>query len=377
MTKTAESFIISETDAEVRYLKFTREDTKVIKGIAICLMLCHHLFAYPTRVIEPNTFVSFFTFGSTSLATYIGQFGIICIPTFLFLGGFGTYLSASKVDDVGTLVTGRIVGLYKLVWQVFLLSLPFSIFFHRNMGSTLTRSVIYNFLTLDCSFNEEWWFILPYAVMLAFFPAVKRLLDRKGATLGGSILLIVIFSLFYNYFYPEILKLPFCDSFRVSQFQHRFMECLQVFPAFYLGCVFAKYSLLDKIREKLGGKPLWCVISLIFMAGIFYIHLYNKDKYDFINGAVFVCCLTVWLPVGFMKYPWKLFRALGEESTFMWLTHTFFCYYWCQRLVYAPKYAVLIFLWLLVLSFLAAKLIRAIWEYIGKLFVHCKLTDKK
>ena len=349
-------------------MKFTRDDTKVIKGIAICLMLCHHLFAYPTRVIEPNTFVSFFSFGETTLATYLGQFSMICMPLFLFMGGYGTYISASKTDDMNAFVIGKITGLYKLVWQVFLLSLPFSVFFHRNMGSTLTRSVIYNFLTLDCSFNEEWWFILPYAVMIALFPTVRRFVDRKNATLAGSFVFIVLYSLFLNYFYPALLEYPFFSTFRGSQFQHRLKEVLQVFPAFYLGCVFAKYGLLDKLKEKLGGRAIWCAVSLVVMAGLFYIHLYNKDKYDFLNAAVFVCCLTVWLPVGFMKYPLKLLKALGEESTFMWLTHTFFCYYWCQRLVYAPKYAVLIFLWLLVLSFLAAKLIRVIWKYVGILF---------
>lgn len=348
-------------------MNFTREDTRVIKGAAICLMLCHHLFAFPTRVIEPSTFVSFLSFGSTTLATYIGQFGSICLPMFLFLGGYGIYLSASDKEDMNSFLIDRITGLYRLVWQVFIISLPFSIYFHRNMGSTLTRSVIYNFLTLECSFNEEWWFILPYAVMIALFPMIRRMVDRKNATLAGSIIFIVLYSLFYNYFYPEILRFSFFESFRCSRFQHRFKETLEIFPAFYLGCVFAKYSLLDKLKEKTGGKAFWCAASLAVMAAIFYIHLYNKDKYDFINAAVFISCITIWLPVGFMKYPWKLLKALGDESTFIWLTHTFFCYYFFQRIVYAPKYAVLIFLWLLLLSYTAAKLIRVFWKAVGML----------
>lgn len=346
-------------------MKFTREDTKVVKGIAICLMLCHHLFAFPTKVAEPSTFVSLFSFGQTSFATYLGQFSMICMPVFLFIGGYGTYLSALKTKDENALVIGKIAGLYKLVWQVFLLSLPFSIYFNRRLGSKLIISIIYNFLTLNCGFNEEWWFILPYAVMIALFPLIRRLIDRKNATLVGSVLFIVIYSLFYNYFYPEILKYPFFASFSASMFQHRLKEVLQIFPAFYLGCLAAKYVLLDKIKERLGGRPLWCAAALAVMLGIFYIHLYNKQKYEFFDAAVLVCCITVWLPLDFMKYPWKVFRALGEESTFMWLTHTFFCYYWCQRLVYAPKYAPLIFLWLLALSFAAAKLVRTFWKYVS------------
>ena len=29
---------------------FTRESTKIAKGFAIVLMLCHHLFAFPDRI---------------------------------------------------------------------------------------------------------------------------------------------------------------------------------------------------------------------------------------------------------------------------------------------------------------------------------------
>ena len=140
------------------------------------------------------------------------------------MGGYGTYLSALRSEDENALVIGKITGLYKLVWQVFILSVPFSAFFHRYLGSRLTRAVIYNFLTLECSFNEEWWFILPYAVMLALFPLIKRLVDRKNATFAGSVLLIIVYSLFYNYFFSQMIKYPFFDTFRESVFRHRLKE---------------------------------------------------------------------------------------------------------------------------------------------------------
>ena len=52
----------------------------------------------------------------------------------------------------------------------------------------------------------------------------------------------------------------------------------------------------------------------------------------------------------------------------MWLTHTFFCYYWLQRLVYLPRYSPLIFLWLTALSYGSAKLIRLIYRLIARIF---------
>ena len=90
--------------------------------------------------------------------------------------------------------------------------------------------------------------------------------------------------------------------------------------------------------------------------------------YNFVDAAVFICCITVFLPTKAGQWAGKVFEILGEESTFMWLTHTFFCYYWCQKLVFAPKYSIVIFLWLLALSFASAKLIRFVYKHLGILY---------
>ena len=43
--------------------------------------------------------------------------------------------------------------------------------------------VIYNFLGLSFSFNNEWWFVLPFAVLLVLFPAMKRFAERLSGGL--------------------------------------------------------------------------------------------------------------------------------------------------------------------------------------------------
>ena len=77
-------------------------------------------------------------------------------------------------------------------------------------------------------------------------------------------------------------------------------------------------------------------------------------------------CLTVLLLTKPMALAGRVLAKLGEESAIMWLVHTFLCYYWLQRLVYAPKYAVLIFLWLVALSYGFARLIRLLYSALGK-----------
>ena len=103
------------------------------------------------------------------------------------------------------------------------------------------------------------------------------------------------------------------------------------------------------------------------MGALLYIHPFNWLAYDFINAAVFIMCMLALLGsrIGTLVTP--VLIKLGEESTCMWLVHTLLCYKWCQKLVYAPKYAVLIFLWLVALSYGFARLIRLLYSALGKL----------
>ena len=348
-------------------MKFTKEDTKIMKGAALCLMLYHHLFAYPDKIREGIRFVSLCSFGGTTLSTYIGQFGRICMPMFLFLSGYGTYLSSKKSENVRAMSFQRIKGLYKQVWQVFFLSLPVSLWLNRVKGAALIKEAVLNGLTLACSFNEEWWFILPFAVLLVLFPVIKRCLDRQNANLYTDFLFVLLYSAFYNYIVPGIFSAFPLAGFERSAVWHRMNEALSIFPAFFLGCVFAKYGILDRVKSDCAGKPGWCVLSLVCIGALFYLHLYNYMCYDFINCAVLILCLTVLTPLRILRWPFRFLSKLSEESTFMWLTHTFFSSYWCQKLVFAPRYSLLIFAFLVALSYAAAKFIRFFWKTASRL----------
>lgn len=60
-----------------------------MKGIALLLMLACHLWAFPDRIpyevkIGTNIYVS-----DMELTVAIGTFGKICVPIYMFLGGYG------------------------------------------------------------------------------------------------------------------------------------------------------------------------------------------------------------------------------------------------------------------------------------------------
>jgi uncharacterized membrane protein len=60
----------------------TKDDTLLVKGVAICLMLCHHLFNDE--------------FGNVVFQT--AQFGKVCVALFLFVSSYGLSIQYNTIQ---------------------------------------------------------------------------------------------------------------------------------------------------------------------------------------------------------------------------------------------------------------------------------------
>lgn len=110
-------------------MEFTKEDTKVVKGFAILLMLMHHLWGFPDRIPGDGLLYSFHIFGRSSIQ-YLGMFGKICVSIFFFIGGYGIYKSAqTQAFDL----VGKLKRLYISYWKVFVIFVPLT-FGMRSIG---------------------------------------------------------------------------------------------------------------------------------------------------------------------------------------------------------------------------------------------------
>ena len=162
---------------EVGHMEFTRRDTKIMKGIAICLMICHHTFTFADR-LHGVGYVSLFSVFGYPFATFFGHFSRVCLYIFTLLGGYGTYVSAKKNGDLTALTGRHLVSLYTTYWKVFAICVP--LYFLAGLGPAEhpVQDVIYSFLGMRFSFCEEWWFVVPYALLTITFPFMQRVIDR-------------------------------------------------------------------------------------------------------------------------------------------------------------------------------------------------------
>lgn len=338
--------------------EFTKAHTQIAKGIAITLMMIHHLFRFPDR-IKDVSYISILPFGKPGFEYVLGDFGNICIAMFLFLSGYGLYISTLNKESY-TLKdsVGKIIKLLINYWVVFIVFVPIGlIFFSNNIRYNFNiTSFIANFTTTSSSYNSEWWFVRLYIELLLLFPLIKLILKRRIMASFALILSFYIVAIVMELIPVIAPQLAFLKkSFIYGDIRNLLFWQM----TFCTGFIFAKFKLFSHMnewimRKKLDKKIFYIPTLITIIAvriGCSYVFEFigkgNPTYIDFMLAPIFVLICTKFI-YGYRGN--KIFSTLGKHSTNMWLTHTFFCYYYFQNLVYMPKVSILILMWLAALS---------------------------
>lgn len=343
---------------------FSREETKMMKGIAIILMLYHHLFAFPERFPESISYISTFALAGNTISYWIGCFGKICVALYLFLGGYGTYLSAQKSESIDKLVGRKIKNLYLVYWKVFLVFIPLCMALNVSRVTKNVETLIWNFTGLRTSYNGEWWFFTPYVILLVLFPLLYRFLSVKKEI---WIDLVKVFALnaFIQFIIPVVVCMPFTGNFSSSLFWSTLNGGLAQLPVFAMGCFFAKYDLLSQIKRKSSENYWYFGIAVLSLPLTFYMRKktgYLFNAYDLVYAPLIVISASIVLENKLLSPISKVLIKIGNQSTIIWLTHSFYCYMLCPKIVFLPRYAPLIVAWLCLICYVTALAINALYK---------------
>lgn len=351
-------------------LTFSRTDTKCIKAFALFLMLWHHLFAFPERIhVDYNQWL---VVGGVPLDQMIGSFGKICVALFLFVGGVGTYYTVTKQRSdkkKNSTVVRKAAGLYAAFWRVFLVVVPISYIFHTKNAVLNVNEVALNFFGIEMSFCGEWWFLTPYIVLTLASPIIVKIISKQNNQLK-SVIIATLYYLLTAVCLPFLLKLDIFDT--PNMVWADVTLALRLSTSFIVGCLFARYDWLSKIKDVLGRNYIYSFLAFCLLPVMVWMRHYVSDEYDCIYAIATVICLIAILSMPIMKYPKKLLAIIGAQSTNMWLLHSIFCYDWMQGVIFWPHEPILIFILLVVVSFLAGLLLDYFWKAL--LFIWCKLN---
>ena len=346
-------------------MTFSKEDTKVVKGAAVMLMLYHHLFAWPLRIAEDISYISCFEIAGNTSAYWVGLFGKLCVALFFFLGGYGTFLSARKSENLTRTIWGKIKNLYTAYWKVFVFFVPICMLCGVPRVEKDLFALVGNFFGFDITYNGEWWFFTPYVLLIAAYPAVHKLINRNS-NVFTDLFGVFLWNTVIKYVVPNILSYPWAASLNNSHFWKLFYGMLPHTPIFLLGCVFAKYDLLAKVKERFSGKLSGFLLGAVVLLLTFYLRKRTSLDYDIVYAPVFASALILFLSIKPGKPIYFLLKKVGQESTTIWLVHSFYCYHLCQRFIFLPRYTPLIFLLLLAVSYATAVLLRCFFSLLKK-----------
>ena len=184
----------------IQWNGITRNDTTVLKGISISVIILHNYYhSFPSWGLEnefsfkPERF-EFFS-GNLSLNLYnnvgllFSYFGHYGVQLFVFLSSYGLYLSyKNKPIEYWSFVRGRIWKLWPAFFLAVLFFLAVNIITYKHFnhpelyqGSLLRLSLLSN-LVPGKSFDivGPWWFYSMIVQFYLLFPLLRKLFARHG-----------------------------------------------------------------------------------------------------------------------------------------------------------------------------------------------------
>jgi len=365
-----------------------KKDSTLIYGIAILMMIYHHLFSNPQRLGDTSYFSILNTMFGGITEQRLAWLFRLCVPFYAFISGYGICTIISKKDytercslsSIGNnylLALKQILKLMKKYWLVLAIFLPIGLlFFNFSLigPRTFTRCI----LGLGNDYNAEWWYIKQYMMMVLLFPIFDFILCNLLSFInnyviakfkyGKVIILGVIF--LCGVFFLLFRNAP-VFSYLISQLDNgNFVFTL----VFFVGFLCAFFHLFEIGSKNLTFQKLklFLAFALLFVCvGIRWIRAYDAVycKYDaFITAPIIYSVVTL---CNYLKPLAVFLQNIGRYSTYMWLTHTFFCFYYMSHWILATRLSFFMFLATTVLS-LFTSWILTFWEKKISLFFTSK-----
>jgi hypothetical protein len=362
-------------------MKFTKEHTMQMKGIAIIILLFHHCFLNAQRWATvpyeklattkgwgyyPISFAPF----SSHTIQYLASFSKICVAMFVFMTGYGmwvSYESQKKKTTMSNYIKKRMVTLMTGFLIIFvvteILAIPTGRFIEV-YGHDF-RSVVY--MIIDALglakllgtplFCLTWWYMSLAIVLIMIFPFVHSIMEKyQWVVVVASIIV------------------PRACGFGQSTDLFRYLL------AYTLGMYFAQHDLLARIKEKfmeqnVAGKLLSLIVSLIGLAVIIKCrqNAWIGWKYlDFWDGfAAMYVIVNSYIYILNGKCIVKGLGFLGKHSMNIFLIHSFYRDVFFHEFTYSFYYA-----WLDYIVLMAISLVTSIvLEWFKKLIRYEKFID--
>lgn len=323
----------------------SKDDTTMLKGIAILMMLFLHLFSNPETAAS---YTPLLWFGHTPFATIFTR---ACNPVgfFLVCSGYGlAYVyHRGKLNAVSQ--GKRLLKLYLNYWLILLIFVTIGSVLQPNHFPGSMTAFIENFTGWNTDYYDHpAWFLLPYALLSLTALWIFKAMDRLGIVKSLLVSFVLCFGsmvVISRYIAPNNLQ---HEWFTI------FFTYFDLLFAFVLGaCINYKFETGKITIDILCNHQGLTILLLVLW---FAIHLLTGSA---AFGPFFLFAfMVIFLNLRFKGIVRNVLLELGRKSMPMWLTHAFFYGYLFHDFIYDFKYSIVIFLVLVIISYLTAIVIQ-------------------
>ncbi|MDE6110696.1 MAG: acyltransferase, partial [Eubacterium sp.] len=352
----------------------TKKDSLAMKGIAIIIMVFHHLFCEVSRF--ENYDVSFAPF-SQDFVVSVSLMMKICVSIFAFITGYGLLKSIAKTPlDRSSVFKWNITRLLKtmsgfyfvyvitFVTTQLLSGLPMKAYFS---GSKI-KGILYvlaDFSGLSALFGTPkligtWWYMSAAVIFILLVPIIYSVSKKIGYLPVVAVVIIL----------PRLLNVGYPGGINPYSF---------ILPMVF-GMIFSDYNLFEKLNTmKPKNKTAAYITDFIFfgLSVVFFyfvsINFKTSEAWEILFGVspvFFICfCRYCIIRIPVLK---TILEYLGKHSFTLFLTHSFIRYTYLNEFTYSFGNFMVIFIVLFILSLLLAVVI----DFIKQLVQYDKLINK-
>lgn len=340
----------------------TKDDSLVIKGVAILAMMWNHCFL-PDRFEKFDlTFVPFGVHRVTQIAVFLK----ICVSLFAFVSGYGLYYSLRSLEKKGgglssqgvsTWYKTRYVKSFSDYWLIVVLAWiicqlldghTYKTYFANSLLGGIS-SMLMQLLGVSAFFEAPmliatWWYMSAALIFILLAPLAYLLMRRFGGIFCFGAVLVVA---------------------RVAGGYPGGTNWLSFLPAFVIGMACADSDIMRRIRAFADSSPARSaavIVSLLLATLLCYKlrqALHIKLYWDLHWGLFMpIYIALIMLTVARIPGVKDVLHFLGSWSADVFLIHSFFRAHYAIEFVYAPGNFMLVMARLLALGLIATALFR-------------------
>lgn len=344
---------------------FSKEKTDYIKGIAIILMLFHHLFGFPDWLTDGVTYIGI-PLRVHTVEYAIGRFAHVCVALFAFVTGYGMFFSY-RSGGIFKKSLRRGASFLVGYWLVlFGIAIPVNI----ALGKTdITPSLVFlNLFAIDNTLVSFAWYVRFYLALLVTLPVAYKLMSRHALATTAAFL-----------FVPPLAIIALgqiaSDSLLVGKCTYLASEYFLWIGCALSGMCFARYSFFDffdRIGSRLGRVciPIFAVLCalLAFCRAYLPETVGSAFNLDCIYAPIFVFLfgsIAEYLP-NLVK---RFLKMMSRHSMNIWFLHSLFFFRTASLMpiAYLPRVSVLCVAWVILMCLPLSWVLLKISGYLTRL----------